>query len=66
MPDLCIHCQRPADDHHDFQSIAMPEGCQCDPLTWAPNAPKPICEGYQGEGYNYCRRCEHNEECHRA
>lgn len=64
--DLCIYCQRPENEHHAFEGVAMPPGCQCNPLTWAPDELGTICDGYEGTGEANCSRCEHDKECHRA
>lgn len=63
---LCIHCGLPAasPSHHEFESVSLPAGCQCDPMTWESTSPTRICEHYEGDGHCYCRTCEHGLECH--
>ncbi len=60
----CLHCGRPAEDHHEFEPMPMPPGCQCDPGSWSPLTPRVICASYRGDGLEYCWACEHDSECH--
>lgn len=59
----CRHCDRPRDEHHEFDP-KMPDGCVCDPGTWQPHVPGPACEAHQGDPLEYCERCEHEHACH--
>ena len=65
MNNLCAICGLPEADHHPFQSLDMPAGCQCDPGTWQDTENiRPICEEYNGDGTEYCLRCDHDASCH--
>lgn len=64
---LCLHCGRPADQHcPGFEVRKLPDGCKCDDESWG-NSVTPICGHYEPEnGYEFCRNCEHDKECHSA
>ena len=64
MQKVCKHCGKPEAEHHDYEPT-MPEGCVCDPGEWGDNVTEP-CEEYQGEGGQYCKRCEHDKACHKT
>ena len=47
--------------------IKMPVGCACSPESWDGYEIAPICNSYIGSIYGEpCKRCKHNNECHRA
>lgn len=64
----CIYCGKPEDEHHEFESKEVPEGCQCDPWEWL-NAVPAVCDTsrtkIEDEGKGSCGRCQHLTECHR-
>ncbi len=61
---ICKHCGRPESDHCVFELLEIPDGCVCDPNTWDGEI-APICGEYQGDGINYCDKCEHDKACHK-
>ena len=61
---VCKHCGKPESEHCIFEAgPEIPPGCVCDEGTWADKI-NPICEEYQGDGTEYCQRCEHDAACH--
>lgn len=64
MRKVCKHCGLPEEDHHDYEP-AMPDGCVCNPGEWGVNVPDP-CHEYQGDGEQYCKRCQHDKACHKT
>lgn len=60
---ICKHCGRPESEHCIFEALEIPKGCVCDLSTWDEGI-APICDKYEGDGVEYCRRCEHDKECH--
>lgn len=62
----CKHCGLTEDKHHLFEPMTFPSGCVCDPMDWDHLADIPApCERFDGGGIKWCRRCEHDEACHR-
>lgn len=63
----CKHCGRPEDEHCIYSPVLVPPGCVCDVKTWDRTIDiPPVCEAYQGDGTEYCRRCEHDRACHKS
>lgn len=61
---MCKHCGGAEEDHHDYEP-SMPDGCVCSPGEWGDVVTDP-CEEYQGNGSEYCLRCEHDKACHKG
>jgi hypothetical protein len=61
---VCKFCRQGEDEHHEFESIPIPEGCLCDPWEWEPNPIGPICAQHKGPSNQNCSECEHNSDCH--
>lgn len=59
----CKVCGEPESAHHDFEP-KMPEWCVCDYGVWGDHV-SDVCADYQGDGNQYCRKCEHDRECHK-
>ena len=66
--DICKVCGKSEKEHHDFEPWEIPEGCICDPRDWRNGTVPAICECFVGdpEGEEFCERCEHDVQCHRA
>jgi hypothetical protein len=62
----CRHCGNWECQHCVFAPMSVPEGCVCDVNTWGKDKLPAICEAYVGDGTCYCKRCEHDKECHSA
>jgi hypothetical protein len=64
---LCRICGKSEDDHHAFDPVELPPGCVCDPGTWGESWKKlpPVCDKYDGDGVENCKKCEHDKECHK-
>jgi hypothetical protein len=69
MTTHCPHCGEQVDADDLIEERPMPEGCQCEPSDWRPEASiNPICDVYQPEDDNEpdgnCLHCEHPKNCH--
>ena len=63
---ICKICGLPEEDHHIPEWMEVPEGCICASLEWDTDRIPPICDEYQGNGIQSCRRCEHDIGCHKT
>jgi len=62
----CKHCGEYESEHcPGFAPRTVPPGCQCDPNEWDVDEIPPPCEEYVGDWTQNCKRCEHDEACHR-
>lgn len=60
-----MHCGRTESEHRGvFEPHPKPGTCVCDPSEWTRAIP-PVCGAYQGNGVDYCQKCEHDHACHR-
>lgn len=67
MRVVCASCGLSEEAHCVFDPLEMPDECVCDSGSWigcTDGKVTPICEEHQGEGEQYCHRCEHDRECH--
>jgi len=62
--NICRHCGKGREDHHDFDPYLVPEGCKCDPRDWRDCKVEPVCEAHMGPCDELCERCMHPFECH--
>ena len=60
---ICVHCNRPESEHHEFEEI--PYECHCEPGSWLYNVPDAVCNAYIDDGNGSCKTCEHDRECHK-
>lgn len=68
--DKCVHCGRPASEHHAFEAPKVPEGCVCNPREWGNLAAIPaVCKNFEPWSEvekDMCKNCQHDKECHKT
>jgi hypothetical protein len=67
MTTVCAVCGKTEEEHHAWDPVRRPTGCRCSVTDWRDRRDIPtVCEKYEGDGNDYCKRCEHDRKCHAA
>jgi hypothetical protein len=65
--DTCARCGEPESEHHAFEAVTVPDGCQCDLDTWRGVRIPFACSHFETARRGFpprCKNCEHDRECH--
>jgi hypothetical protein len=66
---ICKICGRPEEEHHAFDPVVAPDGCECDPLFMVVAFGRffSVCDKFETSQDSdiICRKCMHPERCHK-